>query len=128
MVTAYFAETRPLVQPESRDVVALHLEIHAVSFVCTSPVGQRGEHIAGRAFPACLGKCGHTEHSRPACVGDRAAYRHDIIPDHRAGVGTRSLHTAEHVPLGTPGATMTVHSVPDLEPCACRTVVQSNPR
>lgn len=127
VVIAYFAETRPLVQPESRDVVALHLEIHVVCFVCTGPVGQRGEHIAGRAFSACLGKRGHTEYSRPAGVGDRAAHRDDIVPDNRTRAGTRPLHTIEHVPLGT-RVTMIMPSVPDFEPCACRAVVQSNPQ
>ena len=48
MVTAYLAETRPLIRTESRDVVALQMEIPAAGFVCTGPAGQRGDDIAGR--------------------------------------------------------------------------------
>jgi hypothetical protein len=84
--------------------------------------------VRAAPFPRARGKGGHAEHSRPAVVGDHTAHRDDIVPAHRAGVGTRPLHATEHVPLGTSVATMTMHSVPDLEPRACRVVVQSNPQ
>lgn len=114
VVAAHVGETRPVVQPAGRVVVAFNLEVDAVRSSVARPTGEHGHDAAGRAPATCLREGSHAEDAGPATVDYCATHCEDLVALHRAGVRTVLVHPGEHVRLDSWIAAVAGDDVPHL--------------